>query len=212
LREDLPFTALCAEYGISPKTGYKWKERFLRDGALGLNDHSRRPRRCPRQVPEELLLELIKLKTLHPAWGPKKLRELLQRMQPPLKVPALSTLKRLLMRAGLVKPQRRRRVPAAGRITQNLVAGAPNQVWTVDFKGWWYSAERERIEPLTVRDEFSRYVLCAQILRGCADRDGPASNGCSSHISLGDPERQGQPFASAARRTAYAWWWCRGSG
>ena len=28
----LNFRALCQEYGISAKTGYKWRERFLRQG------------------------------------------------------------------------------------------------------------------------------------------------------------------------------------
>ena len=37
-------------------------------------------------------------------------------------------------------------------------ASAPNEVWTVDFKGWWRNGDK-RCEPLTVRDEYSRYVL-----------------------------------------------------
>ncbi len=43
-------------------------------------------------------------------------------------------------------------------------AERPNHVWTIDFKGWWYTRDRTRFEPLTIRDDFSRYVLCAQAL------------------------------------------------
>ena len=164
LRDDLPFSTLCADYGISPKTGYKWKERFLQHGMDGLTDLSRRPHHCPVRVPEELLMELVQLKTKHEKWGPKKLRDLLLRMELPVKVPSLSTLKRLLLRMGLVKPQRRRRVRDGGRISQDVVAVEPNDVWTVDFKGWWYSSERERIQPLTVRDMYAKYLLGAVAL------------------------------------------------
>ncbi len=38
---------------------------------------------------------------------------------------------------------------------------APNDVWTVDFKGWWLSQDGKRCEPLTVRDDFSCYILAA---------------------------------------------------
>src|ERR1700686_1373074 len=40
----LNFRALCQEYGISAKTGYKWRERFLRQGLEGMGEESRRPR------------------------------------------------------------------------------------------------------------------------------------------------------------------------
>ena len=32
----LNFRALCKEYGVSAKTGYKWKERFLAEGLEGM--------------------------------------------------------------------------------------------------------------------------------------------------------------------------------
>ena len=32
------------------------------------------------------------------------------------------------------------------------------------FQGWWWTVDRRRFEPLTVRDAFSRFVLCAQAL------------------------------------------------
>ena len=36
LSQGVNFTELCSEYGISTKTGYKRKERFLAEGIEGL--------------------------------------------------------------------------------------------------------------------------------------------------------------------------------
>jgi len=46
----------------------------------------------------------------------------------------------------------------------------PNQVWTVDFKGWFRTVDGMRQEPLTVRDLFSRYGLCLRLLPNQDDR------------------------------------------
>ena len=48
----VPFNDLCKEFGISRKTGYKWKERFLENGLEGLSDQSRRPVSSPQQLGE----------------------------------------------------------------------------------------------------------------------------------------------------------------
>ena len=69
-----------------------------------------------------------------------------------------STFKRVLERTSLTQKRRRRRAPEAGRLSSGRQAAALNEVWTVDFKGWWRKAE-QRCEPLTVRDEYSRYLL-----------------------------------------------------
>jgi transposase InsO family protein len=153
----LNFRALCQEYGISAKTGYKWKERFVREGVSGMVEESRRPRSSPEQLGEEAVCEIVRLKLAHGSWGPRKIRELYLRRHG--EVASESTFKRVLERAGLTqKRRRRRRAPEGGRLCSGRRAGAPNEVWTVDFKGWWRSYG-QRCEPLTVRDEHSRYVL-----------------------------------------------------
>ena len=70
----LNFRALCQEYGISAKTGYKWRERFLRQGLEGMEEESRRPRSSPKQLSEEQVCEMVKLKLVHRHWGPRKIR------------------------------------------------------------------------------------------------------------------------------------------
>ncbi len=162
LRQQLPFVALCREYGISAKSGYKWKGRLLKDGLAGLRERSRRPRSSPNQLSEDEACQFVRLKLAHPRWGPKKIRELFARKHPQAERPSLSTVKRILGKAGLVAHRRRRRPEHCGRIENPVRPERPNQLWTVDFKGWCYSAQKARVEPLTVREAYSRYLLCVQ--------------------------------------------------
>lgn len=150
------FRALCQEYGISTKTGYKWRERFLSRGIAGLAEESRRPRSSPQQLKEEEVCQIVRLKFAHPYWGPRKIRELYLRQHG--EVASLSSFKRVLEAAGLTQRRKRRRATEAGRLSSGAKAKAVNEIWTVDFKGWWHGTEG-RCEPLTVRDEFSRYLL-----------------------------------------------------
>jgi len=159
------FGDLCGEYGISRKTGYKWKQRFLEQGLEGLAEQSRRPRSSPSEIGEELVCRIVKAKLAHPNWGPKKIRAVLARAQGGRELPSESSFKRILDKAGLVRHRRRRRAGEQGGRVQNPIrAQRPNHVWTVDFKGWWYTGNKTRFEPLTIRDDFSRYLLCAQAL------------------------------------------------
>jgi putative transposase len=157
----LNFRALCQEYGISTKTGYKWRERFLRNGFEGLEEQSRRPKGHAEQMGEEVVCEMVRLKLAHPSWGPRKIRELYFGRHG--EVASESTFKRVLERAGLTQKRRRRRATEAGRLHSGRRGRAPNEVWTVDFKGWWRSYGK-RCEPLTVRDEHSRYVLELRVM------------------------------------------------
>jgi len=156
------FSAVCREFGISRKTGYKWKTRALQDGVSELAERSRRPLRSAAQLDEVTTCTLIRLKLAHPTWGPKKICALHLRLHH--KGPSLSTCHRVLQRAGLVAARRRRVRPSTGRLQVSICAAAPNDVWTVDFKGWWRVADRQRCEPLTVRDAYSRYVLAVRVV------------------------------------------------
>ena len=152
------FRALCAEYGISAKTGYKWQRRFLELGTSGMAEGSRRPAGHADQLIEAVVCQIIRLKLAHRYWGPRKLRELHLRQHG--QAASESSFKRVLERAGLTEKRRRRQAAqTAGRLWSERRGQAPNEVWTVDFKGWWYDRQGRRCEPLTVRDEHSRYVL-----------------------------------------------------
>jgi putative transposase len=150
------FRRLCQEYGISTKTGYKWRERLLRRGLEGLAEESRRPQSSPRQLSQEEVCEMVRLKLAHAHWGPRKIRELYLRQGG--QTVSESSFKRVLEAAGLTQRRKRRRASEAGRLSSGKRARQANEIWTVDFKGWWHGANG-RCEPLTVRDEYSRYLL-----------------------------------------------------
>ena len=163
LQEGVNFTELCASYGISRKTGYKWRGRYMKEGAMGLNDLSRKPASSPNQLSQSLMCQIVKLHERHPHWGPRKILNLLHRdVAFAAEAPSESSLKRVFKRCGWSRKRSRRRNEQAGRITSGKRAQGNNEVWTVDFKGWWRTGDNERCEPLTVRDEYSRYVLVAQ--------------------------------------------------
>ena len=159
-----PFGRLCKEFGITRRTGYKWKERFFTDGLSGLGNQSRRPARSPKEIREETVCEIVKLRLAHPRWGARKLRAVLERKLDKEELPSESSFKRILDKAGLVVHRRRKPKEQGSRVQTPVRAERPNHVWTIDFKGWWYTRERERFEPLTIRDDFSRYLLCAQAM------------------------------------------------
>jgi putative transposase len=206
----LNFRALCQEYGISAKTGYKWKERFLREGMAGMGEESRRPKSHSEQLPEEELCEIVRLKLGHLSWGPRKIRELYLRRHG--EVASESTFKRVLERAGLTQKRRRGRATEAGRLCNGRRAHASNEVWTVDFKGWWRNGDK-RCEPLTVRDEHSRYVL---EVRAVEDARSETVRKSFEHLfaAQGLPQAirsdNGAPFASKGALwglTRLSAWW-----
>jgi transposase InsO family protein len=164
LRNVERFGDVCKEYGISRKTGYKWKERFLEDGLSGLGDASRRPKTSPKELGEGIVCQIMKLKLAHPQWGARKLRAVLERTAAKDELPSESSFKRVLEKAGFVAHRRRARAEQGTRLHSRVQSERPNHVWTIDFKGWWYTRDRNRFEPLTIRDDYSRYVLCAQAL------------------------------------------------
>lgn len=163
-KQEKPFKHLCAEFGISEKTGYKWKNRFYEQGKKGLYEQSR-ARNTQNEIDGDTAAELIRIKNAHLAWGPKKIREIYARSYPQKNVPSLSSVKRILDKAGLVK-QRKTRPPSSSdcpRLQQQIQAEAANDVWSIDFKGWWKS-DGEICEPFTVRDRYSRKILCAKLM------------------------------------------------
>ena len=155
-------SALCREYGVTRKTGRQWRERAKREGINQLAEHSRRPRSSPAELAEETVCRIVRLKMAHPSWGPRKVCELYRRAHD--HVLSISSCHRVLKKSGLVEPKKRRVRREPALVLGAARASGPNDVWTVDHKGWWRLGDGDRCEPLTVRDAFSRYVLSAQVL------------------------------------------------
>jgi transposase InsO family protein len=162
LQSGANLTALCLEYGVTRKTGREWRERARLEGINRLAERSRRPLSSPQQLSEAVVCQLVRLKLAYPHWGPRKIADLYSRAQG--RRLGVSTCHRVLKAAGFVQARPRRVRRAATLVLGAAVARAPNDVWTVDFKGWWRLGDRSRCEPLTVRDAFSKLILAASVL------------------------------------------------
>lgn len=203
---------LCRKYGIARKTGYKWWVRWQVEGAGGLADRSRAPRRHPNQVPAEQVASILAIRDRF-GWGPKKLRVLLQRRQPDVRWPALSTIQQILDDHGrVIRRKKRRRVPPQSQPLAHC--DGPNAVWCCDFKGYFLTADGRRCCPLTISDGLSRYVLrCQGLERGNHESSRPIFEGAFREYGLPQAIRSdnGAPFASraVAGLSRLSVWWIK---
>ena len=164
LSGDYELTALCAEYGISRKTGYKWLERYRGGGRVGLSDRSRAAHVHPNAVDSELEDRIVELRGSYPHWGSRKLKARLERLEPQQRWPSASTIGSILQRHGLVVPRRRKRWCVPYR-QPFIGCDGPNTVWCADFKGWFCTGDGQRCDPFTLSDAYSRYLLRCQVVR-----------------------------------------------
>ena len=154
--------ALCAEFGISRKTGYKIFDRYKDCGVQGLTDRSRRPYRQANRLPAQLEATIVRLKREYPSWGAPKIREKLRRQAIAPQLPAISTVHAVLDRHGLVKRRRRRHHSTAATFLSRPTE--PNALWCADYKGEFMLGNRRYCYPLTITDFASRYLLACDAL------------------------------------------------
>jgi transposase InsO family protein len=154
----MSLTKLCQRYGISRKTGYKWRGRYRKQGWEGLADQSRRPKHSPGQLPEAKEQSLVTLRHSHPRWGARKIRRLL-RNQGEAGVPACSTITAVFHRHGLIDSSSQAAKPNWQRFEREV----PNSLWQMDFKGP-LATVRGKAQALTVLDDHSRFNLCLKAL------------------------------------------------
>ena len=152
---------LCELYEVSRKSGYKLLSRYRTEGLAGLAERSRAPHRHPNATDAEIEAAVISMRATHPSWGAKKILPKLERRDPDKPWPALSTISAILDRHGLVKRRRvkRRVMPWPSPLSP---CGLPNDVWGIDFKGWFRTGNGDRCDPLSLSDLASRYVLKLQ--------------------------------------------------
>jgi putative transposase len=214
LLEGEKMAPLCAEFGISRKTGYKIFDRYKDTGVTAFTDRSRRPYRQANRLPAPIEATIVRLKREYPGWGAPKIREKLrQRVAPPL-LPAISTVHAVLDRHHLVKRRRRRRgdVPAGGALTRPT---DPNALWCADYKGEFMLGNRRYCYPLTITDFASRYLLTCEALSTTQERFAfTAFDRTFTEFGLPAAIRtdNGVPFASPTalyRLSKLAVWWLR---
>lgn len=212
-REELNFAELCRKYGISRPTGYKWVDRFQTAGEAGLQERSRAPHTQAHAMAPVVVERILALREQHPSWGPRKILAVLERREPSWAWPATSSIGELLRREGLshARKQRHRTPPYQDPLAH---ACDPNRVWSADFKGWFLCGNGQRCDPLTITDNFSRYLLrCRSVAK--TDTGHVRSKFEAVFLEYGLPEiirtDNGPPFASAAPGglSRLAMWWIR---
>lgn len=188
---------LCREYGISRKTAYKFRKRFEQRGFVGLEDQSRAPHVIPHKTPPELEAVIVAERKLHPTWGGKKLKEVLEgRLK--RRFPSAATIASIMKQHGLVQPRRKRRRHEPMQ-TQLRDALSPNDVWCIDYKGQFRLGDGSYCYPLTITDQFSRYILGCEGMGAISDE--AAREACvdvfrAHGLPLAMRSDNGAPFAS----------------
>jgi transposase InsO family protein len=202
---------VCRDLGISRKTGYKFWQRYEAQGARGLEDASRAPKRVAGKTPAEMEDVLVEARKAHPSWGGRKIKAVLERKGATL--PSAGTIAAVLKRHGLVK-QRRRRLRPSAYVGALSPGQAPNEVWAVDYKGQFRLGNGQYCYPLTASDLFSRYLLATEALEG-TDQAGAREVFEEVFREYGLPRvirsDNGTPFASQglAGLTKLSAWWMR---
>lgn len=147
------FSALCRDFNITRRTGYKWLERYQEGGTL--RDQSKAPIHQPHKTSPEMEELILSVRSNHPTWGGRKiLRHLKDKGNTGL--PAASTATAILKRNGCIAPE-----DSACHVPfQRFTKDAPNDLWQMDFKGHFAMLDGNRCHPLTMKDDHSRNLLC----------------------------------------------------
>jgi len=168
-------TELCRERGVSRQTAYKYRSRYQENGRAGLKDLPRANAREPGCW--RYKQSLARLRRAYPSWGARKLIYRLKQLHGRRNLPKERTVQKWLSEAGYAfRPKRKRH---AYRLVQNHIrVHYCNDLWTVDFKGWFRTGNHTKVQPLTVRDHYSKYLLSVEpvsslhekVIRKCFER------------------------------------------
>lgn len=162
-------TDLSQKYMVSRPTIYKWLKRYKRFGIEGLKEESRAPKQCPHRTSREILDIVIKEKLKNRKRGPRKVRAQLKRKHPELELPAVSTIGYWFKKEGLVE-QRKKRLRVPPYTEPFSECKEPNDVWSIDYKGQFHMQNGRICYPLTISDNYSRFLLGCKAL-GCPRYD-----------------------------------------
>ena len=205
-------TELCRRYGVSRDTFYEWRKRRDSGDAKWFADRSHAPLQCPHRTDRARVETIVALRRRFPHMGPRKLLALLERRHSGQEWPAASTIGDLLKQAGLITPQKRRR-RAIEQQRPFAAVNAPNDEWAVDFKGWFRTGDGTRIDPLTLTDSLSRYLLGTQIVPATIEATRPVFTAVFRSFGLPLAIRcdNGSPFGSrgAGGLTRLSAWWLK---
>ena len=204
---------LCDIFNISRKTGYKWLSRYLEEGSEGLQNRSKAPKSIPHKTSKEIEEFIISWRKKHPSWGARKITQQAGQIAPVLELPSETTVNNIIKSHGLTRKRRKRRKPGhPGR--PSATAQSPNDIWTTDFKGEFKTKDGSYCYPLTLLDEYSRFLLDCQGLYSTS-YSGAFKVFKRAFKEYGLPNSiksdNGSPFATIgiARLSKLSVWWIR---
>ena len=146
------FSALCREYGISRKTGYKWLNRFREDGSV--SDRSRRPKHPHTKTAPVIEAAVLAMREENPSWGGRTIHAVLE--ADGIKgLPSAKTCSNILKRNGCIKPEESLKHRAYQRFEREQC----NSLWQTDFKGDFGLLDGSRCYPLDILDDHSRFCI-----------------------------------------------------
>lgn len=158
LKQETTMSDLCRCYGISRKTGYKLIHRYEEEEFKAFEERTHARHYINNQTSSEMCSEIVKTKKKFLYFGPRKIRDWLIRQYPHRSWPAASTIGEILKNNGLVKPRRyRRKVEPYTAPFANCQHA--NHVWSADFKGQFRLGNHRYCYPLTISDNYSRFLL-----------------------------------------------------
>jgi transposase InsO family protein len=152
------FNELCRRYKISRTTGYKWVNRYRAGGVKDLFVRSRRPINSPNKYNGDIEKYIVDLRKEEPEWGPKKLHRILYNQQakgsyPFEIIPCRNTISKMLKRNYLIDPDR----SIQSKAYKHFEYEEPNELWQMDFKGYFLMLNNKQCHPLAILDDHSRF-------------------------------------------------------
>ncbi|HXP50067.1 MAG TPA: integrase core domain-containing protein, partial [Bacteroidia bacterium] len=158
LSSKLNLSEACRQFNISRPTGYEWLSRYQADGPAGLSNRSSKRLNQAHKTSSEKEDFILLLKAEFPFLGPKKIFAKLNERYPHEDWPGVTTIHNVLMRNGLVKSRKRRRRLAESN-TDLYNSKQANDVWCMDFKGWYMTKDHVQFDPFTLTDHETRYLI-----------------------------------------------------
>lgn len=158
-KPDTNMSLLCKRFGITRRTGYKWLNRYEKYGIDGLLDQSRRPKSNKNKTPEEIEEYIAEIRR-NDHWGSKKIYKIVSNERssgkyPFNQIPSKNTITSILRRKGLISEENSEKAKHWIRYEHEN----PNDLWQMDFKGYFIMEDKNQCHPLTILDDHSRFNI-----------------------------------------------------